>query len=100
MQVRHDDAELESAETDPAYRGKLDRIRVRALRKVVNLVRQVLNETQLYQHRGLNFEQLQGDRDHQHSLRLNDQWRLIVEIEKREGPNSNVCAIKGIEDYH
>ena len=100
MDVRHDDSELASAEIDPEYRGGLDRIRVRALRKVLNLVRQMPNETELRRYPSLHFEQLKGDRAHQCSMRLNDQWRLIVEIEKRPGPNNNVCVVKGIEDYH
>jgi proteic killer suppression protein len=101
MHARHDDAELEKAETDPNYNGGLDLKLVRALRKVMNIIRNhAQNETQLIAFRGLNFEQLKGKRSHQHSLKLNDQWRLIVEIEKRPGPNNNVCVVKGIEDYH
>lgn len=101
MDVRHDDPELEKAETDPNYNGGLDLKVVRAIRKVLSIIRNIVeNETQLYGRKGLRFEKLKGNRSHQHSLRLNDQWRLIVEIEKRPGPNSNVCVVKGFEDYH
>jgi proteic killer suppression protein len=101
MDARHNDPDLEAAETDPDYRGKLDTKLVRALVKVMNIVRNFAqNETQLYAFRGLRFEQLEGDRSHQHSLRLNDQWRLIVEIEKRPGPNNNVLVVMEIDDYH
>jgi proteic killer suppression protein len=101
MQARHDDPDLEAAEMDPDYRGKWDAKIVRALVKVMNIVRNFAhNEGQLRAFRGLNFKPLEGDRSHQHSLKLNDQWRLIVEIEKRSGPNNNVLVVKEITDYH
>ncbi len=101
MDARHDDPELEKAETDPNYKGGLDLKRVRALRKVMNIVRNYIrNESQLRFYPGLNYEPLKGNRSHQHSMRLNDQWRLIIEIEKRPGPNNNVCVVKGIEKHY
>jgi plasmid maintenance system killer protein len=100
MEVRHDDDELARIESDPAYRGKLDAEKVRGFRKVMNLIRGVRNEAELYQWKGLHFEKLEPPRGHQRSLRTNIQWRLIVEIEKRAGRDNNVCVIKGIEDYH
>jgi proteic killer suppression protein len=100
MRVRHDDNELGRIEADPNYRGKLDIQRVRGFRKVMNLIRFVQNETELYQWKGVHFEKLDKPRDHQRSLRTNKQWRMVVEIEKHEGPDNNVCVIKGIEDYH
>jgi proteic killer suppression protein len=101
MHARHDDPALHEAETNTSYHGGLDCRLVCALQKVMNLVRNMVqNETQLYGHKGLRFEKLKGNRSHQYSLRLNDQWRLIVEIEERSGSNNNVCVVKGIEDYH
>jgi toxin HigB-1 len=100
MEVRHDDDDLASAESDPGYEGDLDCVLLRAFRKVMNVIRSVTNETELYQWKGLRFEKLSGARCHQRSLRLNDQWRLIVEIEREPGQNNNVCVIKSIEDYH
>ena len=100
VDVRHDDDELARVESDPDYRGKLDVERVRGFRRVMNLIRAVQNETELYQWKGGHFKRLEPPRSHQHSLRTNKQWRVIVEIETRAGPDNNVCAIKGIEDYH
>jgi proteic killer suppression protein len=48
--------------------------------------------------RGLRFEELKGRRSHQHSFRINDQWRLVAQIEKREG--RKVVRIIEIVDYH
>ena len=98
MDVRHDDKELEALESDPEHKSGLDQSLVRRFRKVMNLVRSVQHETELYAWKGLRFKKLSGDRDHQRSLRLNDQWRLIVEIEGSD--LGNICVVKGIEDYH
>ena len=57
-----------------------------------------IDERELYQIKSLHFEKLKGDRSHQHSIRLNDQWRLILEFEG-EAPNKQVVVV-GIEDYH
>lgn len=48
--------------------------------------------------KSLDFEKLRGDRKHQYSMRLNDQFRLIFEIDK--GDQGNTIAVLGIEDYH
>jgi toxin HigB-1 len=45
-----------------------------------------------------HYEKLEGSRSHQRSIRLNDQWRLIIEIIERKP--SNIIEIIGIEDYH
>lgn len=57
-----------------------------------------LNEKDFYNSKGLHYEKLKGDRAHQHSMRLNDQWRLILELVERKG--QKIVRIVGIEDYH
>jgi proteic killer suppression protein len=61
-------------------------------------IRAAPDERLFYAVKSLHFEKLKGDRSHQYSMRLNDQWRLILEFEG-EGP-SKVVWIIGIEDYH
>jgi proteic killer suppression protein len=97
MLVRHEDDDLARVEADPEYTGKLDKSRVRAFRKVLNILRAIPNETSIYQHKALRFEKLKG-REPERSLRLNNQWRLIVEIESGEA--GNCIVVKRIEDYH
>lgn len=46
----------------------------------------------------LRLERLRGDRLGQSSIRLNDQWRLILRFE--EDTNGKVIAIIEIADYH
>lgn len=71
---------------------------VKAYRKRLLAIRAALDERDIYAIKSNRFEKLQGDRAHQHSLRLNDQWRLVVEI--RQGNPGNVIFIVEIEDYH
>lgn len=70
----------------------------RAFRNRVQVVQAAPDERTFYQLRSLRFERLKGKRAHQYSMRLNDQWRLILEFEG-EG-KSKVVVIIGIEDYH
>ena len=52
----------------------------------------------LYAMKSLRFEKLQGNRSHQRSMRINDQWRLIVEFEG-EAPNKTLVIVS-VEVYH
>lgn len=56
------------------------------------------DERDLYALKSLHYEKLKGKRQEQRSLRLNDQFRLIVQIkEDREG---TYVLIVDIKDYH
>jgi proteic killer suppression protein len=48
--------------------------------------------------RSLRFEKLKGDRDGQYSMRLNNQWRLILEFEGKR--NDKKVRVVEIVDYH
>ncbi len=67
-------------------------------RKKVAFLASAADERDLYAYRALRFEKLMGNRAGQHSIRLNDQWRLIVELEEDDG--GNFIAIISITDYH
>jgi len=56
------------------------------------------DERSLYDLKSLHFEKLKGKLAGLHSLRLNDQFRLIVSIEADE--RGKYIAIWRIEDYH
>lgn len=91
-------ADLDRLETDRSYDAGFSQGIVKAFRKRMQLIRSAPDERVFYQLNSLNFEKLKGDRSHQHSMRLNDQWRLIVELEGN-APNK-VVVVVGIEDYH
>jgi proteic killer suppression protein len=98
MDVEFTDPDLDRLEVDLAFNAGLSRDLVRAFRKVMQLVRSAPDERTLYAFKSLRFEKLKGDRQHQRSLRLNDQWRLILEI--RPAEPKNVIIVIAIEDYH
>jgi proteic killer suppression protein len=57
-----------------------------------------VDEREFYNNNAFHFEKLKGDRSHQYSIRLNDQWRMILEFEG-EAPNKRIVVV-GVEDYH
>lgn len=98
MKVRYVNADLERLEFEPGFNCGLGSDIVRAFRKCMQLIHSADDERDLYAFKSRRFEKLQGSRSHQHSLRLNDKWRLIVEIEAGN-PKNSICLI-AIEDYH
>jgi proteic killer suppression protein len=71
---------------------------VDAFLDVMSVIAAALDERDLYKLKGLRYEKLKGDRKGQHSIHLNDQFRLIVEREKDN--QGRYLLIIGIEDYH
>ena len=66
--------------------------------EVMTLIGGAPDERTLNDLKSLHFEKLKGKRKHERSLRLNKQWRLIVEVLKDS--EGNYLLIKDIEDYH
>lgn len=98
MDVEFDDDTLDRLETDRTFHGGFGQEVVRGFRKVMQIIRSAADERDLSGLRGLGFEKLKGQRKHQRSLRINKQWRLIVEI-RGEGRNRRVGVVE-IVDYH
>ena len=98
MEARFRDEALDRLETDRNYSAGFDRAIVKAYRKRMQAIRDAVDERDLYAFKSWKFEKLKGQRSHQRSIRLNNQWRLIVEI--AEGESANVMVIVSIEDYH
>lgn len=71
---------------------------VEKYRDRVNLIAGARDEQDFRALKSLNFERLKGNRSHQHSMRLNKQWRLILEFDKSGDPV--IVEIVEIEDYH
>jgi toxin HigB-1 len=98
MEVEFDNDDLDRLEVEADYSAGFGQAVVRGYRKVMQAVRAAADERDLYALRGLRFEKLKGQRKHQHSLRINNQWRLIVEI-RGEAAKKRIGVV-GIEDYH
>ncbi|MBZ5569483.1 MAG: type II toxin-antitoxin system RelE/ParE family toxin [Acidobacteriia bacterium] len=95
--VFRDDALRELATNKNARSGYPQAVEKKYRLRIQQIVSAV-DERDFYRHASLHFEKLKGDRDHQHSMRINDQWRLIVEFDG-EAPNKRIVIV-AIEDYH
>jgi proteic killer suppression protein len=98
MRVRFASGSLERLETVPGFTGGHSAEIVRLYRKRMNYIRQAGDERDFYAMKSLHFEKLKGARSEDRSIRLNDQWRLILRFEG-EG-SSKTVVIMSIEDYH
>jgi toxin HigB-1 len=98
VHVRFDDDDLERLETDARFTARLPPEIVTAYRKALNYIRQAVDERDLRAKTSFHFEKLVADREGQFSLRLNRQWRLVVELEG-ESPIKTV-VICAVENYH
>ena len=98
MEVRFGTESLKRLTTDPNYDGGYAEAIVRVYRRRIRFIEQAPDERDFFSMNSLNFERLKGKREHQYSMRLNDQWRLILEFSGK-APNK-VVVVVGIEDYH
>ena len=67
---------------------------VRTARKKLNMVHAAKGLKDLLSPPGNRLEKLKGDRKSQHSIRINDQWRICFQF---EGGNAHNVTV---EDYH
>jgi len=98
MEVRFEDPDLQRAESDPHFTAGLDAVLLKAFRKRLQFIRAALDERAFYAMKSLHYEKLQGDRAGQRSMRLNDQWRLILRME--EDKAGKQVVVVSIVDYH
>ena len=98
MEVEFDDPDLDRLEVDPRFTGGFTPSIVRGFRKAMQAVRAAQDERDLYASKGFRFKKLKGKRSSERSMRLNEQWRLILGIE--DGEHGRRARIIGIQDYH
>lgn len=98
MEVEFGDSSLDRLESDAKFDAGFSQSIVKAFRKRMQTIRAAPDERTFYALKSLHFEKLNGNRSHQQSMKLNDQWRLVIEL-KGEGHNK-VVLIVSIEDYH
>lgn len=98
MRVECHDEVLRRLAEELAYAPKgWDSTVIKSYRKKVQLITAAVDERDLYEMRGLRMEKLKGDRQGQTSMRLNDQFRLILTF-KTEG--GRVAVLLEVVDYH
>jgi toxin HigB-1 len=98
MDVEFADKKLKELVVDEGSSGAYPADVLKAFRKKVQFIRAAVDERDLYAMKSLRFKKLKGDRSDDRSMRLNDQWRLILRI--KAGKSKNTAVIHAIEDYH
>lgn len=93
MEVEFLDDDLERLYCDAGFTAGMGKDVVKGFRKAMGAIYAADDIRDLY-NGGLRTEKLKGARKHEHSIRINNQWRLIVEIDGAK------IKIKEIEDYH
>ena len=71
---------------------------IRAYRKKIQVLRAANDERDLYAMRSLRLEQLKGNRAGTSSIRLNDQFRLIITFDTDD--EGRVVIVIEMVDYH
>ncbi len=99
MRVEFEDARLGDVFSEPNFRNpRFGAELVTQFRKKVGFLLSASDERDLYAYRALRFEKLAGPRAGQRSIRLNDQWRLIVRLADDE--KGRFVSVVEIVDYH
>jgi proteic killer suppression protein len=98
MDIEYDDESLELLESDPRHDAGFGRDVVKAFRKRIQVIRPAPDERDFRALKSLHFEKLQRQREGQYSMRLNDQWRLILRFVTRE--RGKTVVVIAIDDYH
>lgn len=98
MEVKFSDKKLEKILGDKATKMKLPINVIKSARRKLILLSSATDERDLRNWKSLHYEKLSGDMEGLRSIRINDQWRLIFELDVVTEPPKII--IKNIEDYH
>ncbi len=98
MEIEFADEELDRLEVDASFYAGYSAAIVTVYRKRIQMIRAAIDERAFREMKSLHFEKLQGKRSGQYSMKLNDQWRLIITIKAQS--QSKTVVVVSIEDYH
>lgn len=99
MRVGFEDDDLCRLFRDQSFHmSKLGPDLVKSFRKKVTLLLSARDELELRQWKSLHLEKLNGDRKGQSSIRLNDQWRLILRFDTDD--EGKIVVVVELVDYH
>ena len=98
MRIVFADDELALIETDQAGATRLGVSVIKSVRRKLTVLRAAIDDRSLRNWKSLHYEKLKGDREGQRSIRLNDQHRMVSELDEETEPQT--VTILKIEDYH
>jgi toxin HigB-1 len=91
------DPDLELIETDQAGATRLPVAVIKSARRKLTVLRAAPDDRSLRTWKSLHYEKLRGDREGQRAIRLNDQYRMVFNMDETVPPTVTIVAI---EDYH
>ena len=98
MDIEYRDKRLALIRTDRAAETRLPISVIKSCREKLTVIEAAPDARTLRNWKSLRFEKLQGARAGQCSIRLNDQWRLIFELDESRSPPA--VTVIAVEDYH
>ena len=98
MDVEFADRMLALIETGKAGATRLPVAVIKSARRKLTALRAAPDERALRNWKSLHYEKLKGDRKGQRSIRVNDQYRIVFELDDDAKPQK--VTILSIEDYH
>ena len=98
MDVLFTDPDLALVETEAAGKTRLPIAVIKSARRKLIILRAAPDDRALRNWKSLHYEKLRGDREGQRSIRLNDQYRMVFELDEETEPQT--VTILQIEDYH
>jgi toxin HigB-1 len=98
MEIEYRDKRLALIPTERAAESKLPVAVIKSLREKLIVISAAPDERTLRNWKSLHYEQLKGDRRGQKSIRLNQQFRLLLEVDDSRNPPKAILL--GVEDYH
>jgi toxin HigB-1 len=98
MEIEYRDKRLALIPTERAVETRLPVSVIKSLREKLIVIFAAPDERTLRNLKSLHYEQLKGDRKSQTSIRLNDQFRLLLEVDDSRNPPKAI--LPGVEDYH
>jgi toxin HigB-1 len=98
MRIVFADDDLALIETKEAGQTRLPVAVIKSARRKLTVLRAAIDDRSLRNWKSLHYEKLKGDRESQRSIRLNDQYRMVFELDEETEPQT--ATILTIEDYH
>jgi toxin HigB-1 len=86
MEVEFRDSKLALIETDRAAETRLPLSVINSARRKLILIRAAPDERTMRKWKSLHYEQMSGNRQGERSIRLNEQWRMMLEIDTKRNP--------------
>ena len=98
MQIEYKNKDLAVLETEKAAETRLPISVITAFRKRLVVLRAAPDERTMRNWKSLHYEKLSGDREGQRSIRLNEKWRIVFELDS--GTTPATLRILEVVDYH